>query len=110
MDLFSLMVVLLANWDSWSLEDLITVMLQDIDDAEDSFWAILQAVCSSIEDEQTGRDWWVFPRSDCWWDNLVRRIWNSPEISRDKLWRKRFRMSHNLFLKLMDFIEPFRQA
>ncbi|KAL2653579.1 hypothetical protein R1flu_021707 [Riccia fluitans] len=71
MDLFSLMVVLLANWDSWSLEDLITVMLQDIDDSEDSFWAILQAVCSSIEDEHTGRDWWVFPRSDCWWENLA---------------------------------------
>ncbi|KAL3690125.1 hypothetical protein R1sor_016434 [Riccia sorocarpa] len=74
MNLFDLMVFMLLNWNSWSVEDLVTVILQDRPESEDSFWAVIQTICSGDLDERPRRDWWVFPKSECWWENLVKQV------------------------------------
>ncbi|KAL2652547.1 hypothetical protein R1flu_020675 [Riccia fluitans] len=35
--------------------------------------SILQVVCSSIANDHQKRNWWVFPKSDSWWEILVKQ-------------------------------------
>lgn len=57
-----------------------------------------------------GRLWWKFPRQTMTWDIEHKLLWVSldPE-KRDELWRRKYRMSYPLFLKLVDDSTPFIQ-
>ncbi|XP_054843560.1 uncharacterized protein LOC129335133 [Eublepharis macularius] len=46
------------------------------------------------------RRYWVYPRSNDWWDNFVTAIWD------DELWIQNFRMSRSTFNELVACIGP----
>ncbi|KAL3691215.1 hypothetical protein R1sor_004866 [Riccia sorocarpa] len=53
------------------------------------------------------RNWWVFSKSESWWEDLLHTVWQLPTIDRNLEWKRMSRMPYDLFLRLVDLIEPF---